>query len=186
MAHLQFSGELRDTEQAISLWRQKASEFGRPPPAAAVNLSQMNGDGFRFVICADMLVEEDSAFVLYGANFAKLLDLPERPLMNVPMIKQLPKRYHSLFADGCSEAINEAAPVRFSGETEYCGDTELYRATFMPLKMEAPNHRLIYGSFNYCTGQSVGFSEGFQRAQWRPMEVVEGRRLSGQGFVLSV
>jgi hypothetical protein len=184
--NLQFAGELRDTEHAIYLWKQKASEFGRPPPVIAFNFSRMTSDGYRFVICADTLVKEDSALVLYGPNFAKLLELPERPLMNVPMIRQLPERYHSLFAEGCNEAISEAAPVRFSGETGHCGSTELYRATFMPLKMECPTLRFIYGSFNYCTGQPLGFSEPFRDTQWRSMDSVEGRQRPGQGFVLSV
>jgi hypothetical protein len=69
--HLELAGELRDTERAITFWKQKASEFGRPPPATEFDFSWITNYGYRFVICADMLVKEDS--VLF--QFRRLIEL---------------------------------------------------------------------------------------------------------------
>jgi hypothetical protein len=144
-----FGAELRDTERAIRLWNRKASEFGWPPPASAFNLSQMARDSYRFFICADLVVKEDSALILYGATFAKLLGLPERPRLDMPLLSQIPTRYRPLFVEGCDRAIAEAMPVRFNGAVAHGEDIELYRAAFMPLKMLTSTLQFIYGSFSY-------------------------------------
>jgi hypothetical protein len=171
----EFAGELRDSERAITLWNRKASEFGRPPPATEFDFSWISSFGYRFVVCYDLLVQEDSVLFLYGPAFAKLLDLPKRPPMNVPLMRQLPERYRSLFADGCSEAIEEASPVRFSGEIGNKGLTELYRASFMPLRMSSPTLHFVYGTFNYSTGRPAAVSEPFITARRRFVEAVQMR-----------
>ena len=156
----EFELEARDTELAISLWNQKAKQFGKPPPIAECALVAFASGAFRFVICADLLVGEDSVFLTYGPGFAKLLRLPERPAMHVPMLRYISDRYRFLFAEGCSEAIAEAAPVRFSGEiTGAEGGAELYRACFMPLQMRNKNLQAIYGSFNYVTRPTAELRE---------------------------
>ena len=163
----EFAGELRDTERAISLWNKKSQEFGRPPPATEFDLSGLGTQGYRFIICADLLVKEDSVFSVYGPDFARLFDLPERPSMHVPMIRHVPGRYQALFAEGCDDAITEAAPVRFVGEVEHYGCIELYRACFMPLRMKSRTSQFVYGSFNYLTGKAISVSEPFQSSQQR-------------------
>jgi hypothetical protein len=180
-----FGGEFRDTEQAIQLWSRKSAEFGRPPPASAFDIPKIAEDSHRFFICADLLVREDSALILYGAAFAKLLGLPERPVINMPLLSQIPTRYRHLFAEGCDQAIQEAAPVRLCGAVTCGGDTELYRASFMPLRMHSATLQLVYGSFN-CRlladptyrGRPIGGSERSAgatrqraRAGWRPQIV---------------
>lgn len=141
--------ETRDTEIAISFWKQKAEQFGKPPPITEFSLSDFVGQSFRFLILADLLVSEDSVFLAYGPGLAKLFDLPIRPSALVPMFKCVPDRYRSLFVDGCSESIGAAAPICFSGEMAQAEGAELYRASFMPLKMGIDTMQAVYGTFNF-------------------------------------
>lgn len=143
-----FGGELRDTKRAIQLWHRKASELGRPPPVSAFAFSETAADSYRFLICVDFLVKEDSVLILYGINFAKLFGLPDRPSMNVPIVRQIPPRYQSLFVGGCDDAVGEGMPARFSGAVAHGGDAELYRASFMPLRTQSATLQFVYGSFN--------------------------------------
>jgi len=112
----EFQLEARDTEVAISFWNEKAKRFGKPPPLGEFDLSTFANWPFRFTICADTLVPDGSVFLSFGPGFAKLLDLPQRPVMHAPMLTYIPDRYRFLFTEGCRETIAEAAPVRFSGE----------------------------------------------------------------------
>ena len=147
-------GELRDTELAISLWRQKASEFDGVPPPTAFDFSSMIAGTWnhRFVICTDAAVGE-LTFLIYGSRFAQLLELPSEPVSGVPIARQLPGRYLSLFIEGCREAVAQAAPVRLSGAVVDYGQIELYRAAFMPLAMRQHSlMRLVFGSFNRRIG----------------------------------
>ena len=141
--------EARDTELAIALWKEKAEQFGNPPPIAEFSLADPVGQSFRFMILADLLVTDASVFLAYGAGFAKLFALPERPAMRVPMIECIPNRYWFVFLEGCSSAVSEGAPVHFSGDIAAIGGCELYRACFMPLKMGIDTMRAVYGSFNF-------------------------------------
>jgi hypothetical protein len=141
--------EARDTEIAISFWKQKAEAFGSPPPIGEFDLVDLDGQSFRFLILDDLLSQRDSVFLAYGGGFAKLFGLPERPPMRLPMIDCVPYRYRYLFLEACGEAIAEAAPVRFSGEVAGLGGSERYRACFMPLRMRVDTMRGIYGSFNF-------------------------------------
>jgi hypothetical protein len=75
--------EIRDTEIAISLWKEKADEFGKPPPLVEFSLADPVAHASRFLICADLLASDDWVFLAYGPGFAKLLGLPERPPMRV-------------------------------------------------------------------------------------------------------
>ena len=148
-------GELRDTEQAISFWRRKASEFGGLPPTEAFDFSRMivGGWGHRFVICTDPIASE-LVFLVYGSRFAQLLELPEEPISGIPIMGRLPGRYLPLFSEGCRDAITYAAPVRLSGAVVDYGQIELYRAAFMPLAMRQNSSRhLVFSKFNRRTGR---------------------------------
>jgi hypothetical protein len=166
-------GEQRDTERAVTLWHNKASATGGPPPITAFDLSRLTGDwGHRFLISTDKIVE-DSVFLIYGSPFARLLELPETPLSFTPMVEQLPERYRPLFAEGCVEAITEAAPARFSGAVVHHGKIEFYRAVFMPCKLNASSWRpLIFGSFNYRVAPRVSASAALRRMAGWPTERV--------------
>jgi hypothetical protein len=147
-------GELRDTELAISLWRQKASEFGGVPPPSAFDFSSMIGGAWnhRFVICTDAVVGE-LTFLIYGSRFAQLLELPAEPTSGIPIARHLTGRYLPLFTEGCRDAITQVAPVRLSGAVVDYGQIELYRAAFMPLAMRQHSlMRLVFGSFNRRIG----------------------------------
>jgi hypothetical protein len=151
---LGLAGELRDTELAISLWRQRASEFDGVPPPTAFDFSSMIAGTWnhRFVICTDAVVGE-LTFLIYGSRFAQLLELPAEPISGTPIAQQLPGRYLSLFTEGCREAIAQSAPVRLSGAVVDYGQIELYRAAFMPLAMRQHSlMRLVFGSFNRRIG----------------------------------
>jgi hypothetical protein len=161
--------EERDTEHAIALWKKKAEQFGKPPPISEFRLNKIGHDCFRFLILIDLLVNEDSVFLAYGAIFAKRLSLPERPSIFVPMLKSIPDRYRFLFAEGCNRAIAQAAPLRFGGQIANAGGSELYRACFMPLKMGIETMQAVYGSFNFRFLSTVNIGERDRRA-------TEGRR----------
>jgi hypothetical protein len=63
------AAELRDTERAITFWRQKASECGGLPPPTAFDFSWMRSGAWshRFVICAEAVVNE-LAFLILSAS----------------------------------------------------------------------------------------------------------------------
>ena len=109
----------------------------------------MQGDwGYRFVIGTSGFVKA-SEFVTYGVQFARLFELPEKPTNDVPILEQLPERYRPLFSDGCSKAMAEGAPARFSGAVVHLTKLEIYRAAFMPLEVQQNLPlQLIFGSFN--------------------------------------
>src|SRR5438874_6833734 len=98
-----------------------------------------------------------AAFVIYGLKCAQLLGLSEKVRINIPLINQLPERYRPVFVEGCSKAIAETTPARFSGSFSYDIKDELYRAVFLPIVLH-PNwsKRLIFGSFNYKRVLLVG------------------------------
>jgi len=146
--HPELADERRDTELAITLWHEKTSKLGTPPPFEAFDLSQTIDWSYRFIICGDDI--RHSVFLLYGSHFARLLRLPERPNYYDPMIVQLPPRYRLLFTEGCEAAYTEAAAGKFSGAVVHNACTELYRAAFMPMKLRLSVLRpLVFGSFNY-------------------------------------
>ena len=149
------SKERRDTEHIITLWRQKASRYGSPPPAASVDFSTLAGSdwGYRFLINAD-ITSENNVFLLYGPHFARLLGLPQYPILHRPVSSQLPERYNPIFSQGCSEAFAQMAPLRLNGTIDYGdGRRDLYRAAFVPFsKGDASPTCLIYGTFNCRRG----------------------------------
>jgi hypothetical protein len=145
---LEATVDARDTEIAISFWKEKAEQFGSPPPIGEFDLVDLDVDSFRFLIVVDLRARDASVFLAYGTGFAKLFGLPERPPM-WPMIECIPTRYRALFLGGCKDAISAATPVRFSGEMTVLDGSEFYRACFMPLKMKTDTIQALYGSFNF-------------------------------------
>jgi hypothetical protein len=147
--------ELRDSERIIGLWRKKAFKFGEPPPATAFDFSWLiHGNwGYRFLISADAVCG-DHVFLMYGPQFARVLELSDHADFNAPIMRQLPERYRSLFNEGCSEAMAKTSPVRVSGAIEQDdGEIELYRAAFVPLAGPVPSSaQLVFGTFNRRIG----------------------------------
>src|ERR1051325_7163482 len=92
-----FPAERRDTASAIRLWHQKAAELGQLPPITAFDFSRLKSDcGYRFLISGDEFIEA-SVFLVYGAHFARLLGLPQKPISKMPLLQQLPERYRPVF-----------------------------------------------------------------------------------------
>jgi hypothetical protein len=138
--------ERRETERALAYWLECAAPFGgRPPTASALDLERIltAGSEYRFVIACDA-VPEDSALVICGARFARLLELPARTGFCVPMSRQVPQRLLAIFAAGCRDAALSGAPIRCEGAVALSGGRhQLYRTIFMPVGVN-----LIFGAFN--------------------------------------
>lgn len=145
--------ERRQSERAIAYWQHKVDELGKTPTVAALDLSEIHTRPWshRFVIAIDPVVE-NSALLLYGSDFARLLDLPKRSVPHVPMTRQLPRRFTDVFKQACASAHRCTTPVRIEGEVHReDGRRELYRAAFIPVgvKENALTH-LAFGAFNSC------------------------------------
>jgi len=143
--------ERRQTERVIAYWEKKVAEAGGSATVAALDLGDIQSEEWshRFVIAVDPVVE-NSALLLYGADFGRLLDLPDKRAPHVPMVRQLPKRYSDVFIRGCGEADREGTPIRLEGEVERDdGTTELFRAAFIPVgvKENSITH-IAFGAFN--------------------------------------
>src|SRR3954451_12287706 len=144
-----FPAERRDTESAIRLWHQKASEYGELPPLVTFDFSRLTSDwGYRFLISGDQFVES-SVFLVYGVHFARLLGLPQQPRSQIPLLPQLPARYRSLFVEGYAEALRDLMPTCLTGTVVYQRNVEFYRAAFMPIRGAYTVRPLLYGSFNF-------------------------------------
>ena len=144
-------GERRESERAIRYWEDKAEQLGRRVTVAALDLADINTPDWshRFVIAVDLIVE-NSALLLYGSDFAKLLDLPAKGTPHVPMVRQLPRHLSGLFVRGCCDAHHTRRAVRLEGGVERPdGKVELYRAAFIPVgvKENSLTH-LAFGAFN--------------------------------------
>jgi hypothetical protein len=141
----------REAERVIAYWEGRLRELGGDLTVAGLDLSRINSREWsnRFLISVDPVIER-SSLVLYGPSFARLLHLPEQARPNVPILRQLPRRYADVFLRGCSEAQRDMAPVRLEGETErYDGRIEQYRAVFIPVGIK-PNSLtcFAFGAFN--------------------------------------
>jgi hypothetical protein len=143
--------ERRESERAIRYWEKKCEGLGKSPTVAALDLGEINSEDWshRFVIAVDPMVE-NSSLLLYGSNFAKLLDLPPKGTPHVPMVRQLPRHLSRVFMQGCGEAHDKREPIRVEGEIQReDGKMELYRAAFIPVgvKENSLTH-LAFGAFN--------------------------------------
>jgi hypothetical protein len=141
----------REAERVIAYWEGKLRELGGELTIAGLDLSRISSRDWsnRFLIAVDPVIER-SSLVLYGPTFARLLHLPEQARPNVPILRQLPRRYTDVFLRGCAEAQRDMAPVRLEGETErYDGRLEQYRAVFIPVGIK-PNSLTFFafGAFN--------------------------------------
>jgi hypothetical protein len=148
--------ERRESERAIRYWEKKVEELGRRATVAALDLAEINTADWshRFVIAIDPIVE-NSSLLLYGSDFAKLLDLPPKGTPHVPMVRQLPQHLSGVFMQGCGDAHHTRQAIRLEGEVERPdGKLELYRAAFIPVgvKENSLTH-LAFGAFNSCIAE---------------------------------
>ena len=141
----------REAERLIAYWEGKLKELGGVVTIAGLDLAAVDSREWsnRFLISVDPVVER-SALLLYGPKFAQLMGLRAKPRTDLPMMRQLPRRYGELFLHGCAEAQQEMAPVRLDGEIERAdGRIEQYRAIFIPVGVK-PNSltSFAFGAFN--------------------------------------
>jgi hypothetical protein len=141
----------REAERLMVYWEGKLAELGGMVTIAGLDLAAADSREWsnRFLIAVDPVVER-SALLLYGPKFAQLMGLRARPRTDLPMMRQLPRRYGELFLRGCTEAQQEMAPVRLDGEIERAdGRIEQYRAIFIPVGVK-PNSltSFAFGAFN--------------------------------------
>ena len=144
------ANERRDVQRTIDLWQRNMAADNMLPEVGTFDFSPMKRDwGHRFLICSDLNLE-NAAFIMYGAQLARLLHLPETVQGIVPLFQQIPERYRPIFIDGCSKAMTQAAPARFSGTFNYDFQVELYRGVFLPIRLHPSwSKRLIFGSLSY-------------------------------------
>jgi hypothetical protein len=143
--------ERRDSERVITDWEQETRRLGRALALMNLNVAEMTSERWanRFIIGVGSTVE-DCVFLFYGAKFAALMELPEKPDHSTSMVTQLPARYVPVFTKGCVQATLLGAPVRAHGTVDReDGRQELYRAAFIPLKGQpSRQQRLTFGAFN--------------------------------------
>src|SRR3954454_18118287 len=82
--------ERRESERALVAWEATLTELGRHPTLqeifAAVDTEEWS---YGFVVAVDSIVEV-SSLLTYGANFARLLEMPPKGIPFVRMTRQLP------------------------------------------------------------------------------------------------
>ncbi len=143
--------ERREAGRVVNYWQHKLGKLGGALTLAGLDLDLINEPSWshRFLIAVDPVIER-SSLVLYGPQFAKLLNLPEQARADVPMLRQLPRRYAALFLRGCADVQKKFGPSRIEGVIErYDGKTEQYRAVFIPVRVK-PNALtcFAFGAFN--------------------------------------
>lgn len=140
----------RQSELALAAFERKVSSLGRNLTLADA-FSEIDSEewSFGFVVAVDADVER-SSLLDYGANFARLLELPPKARPFVKITRQLPPRYADVFLRGCTAACERNRPVQDEGEVE-CDDgrRELYRAIFIPVQGDGDDTtRFAFGRFN--------------------------------------
>jgi hypothetical protein len=143
--------ERRETERLIADWEAETRRLGLALALMTLDASVITGPKWahRFIIAVSPIIE-DSSFLFYGAGFAALLTLPERPDQSAPMVAQLPGRHVPVFTRGCIAATLRSVPVRIEGTVlrEDCRQ-EFYRAAFIAVGSEPHRQqRLVFGAFN--------------------------------------
>jgi len=140
----------RQSELALAAWEQKFANLGRSPTLAEL-FAEIDTEewSYGFVLAVDPQIDA-SSLLDYGANFARLLELPPKPRPFVRITRQLPTRYADIFLRGCTAADKKSAPVHAEGEvTREDGRRELYRAVFIPVQPDPDiQTRFAFGRFN--------------------------------------
>src|SRR5215831_11724377 len=79
--------ERREAERAISDWEEERRRLGCELALMTLNTSEMVSEKWshRFIIAVDPTAEYCS-LLFYGAKFAALMGLPEKPNHSIPMV----------------------------------------------------------------------------------------------------
>ena len=143
--------ERRESEQVIADWQAELRRLSHVLALLTLNTSEMTTEkwAYRFIVALRPAVE-DCTLLFYGAKFAALLELPDKPDHFVPMVEQLPARYVPVFTRDCIDATLRGMPIRLQGAVERdAGRKELYRAAFIRSSLNTHRQRLFaLGAFN--------------------------------------
>jgi len=146
--------ERREAERVIAYWEKKTTQLGGGVTLAALDLAKMRSSEWshRFVIAVDPR-PENSALLYYGADFARLLELPGGRTPHVPMTQQFRSRLSGIFTrpsgplpqfelpgkQAVGVPIVKQLPERFSDVfVRGCGNSHLHAA---PVRMEGEVER---------------------------------------------
>jgi hypothetical protein len=144
--------ERREAERLIADWEDETRRLSHVLALLTLNTVEMATEKWacRFIVALRPAVE-DCTLLFYGAGFAALMELPQKPDHSVPMVEQLPARYVPIFTRGCIEATVRGVPIRLQGAVERDeGRKELYRAAFIRSSLNTYRQRLFaLGAFNY-------------------------------------
>jgi len=140
----------RDVRRVIEHWLRNTWATDSIPLLETFDFSPMKGDwGHRFLICGDDAVEH-AVFVTYGAGFAQLLGLPQKPITTTPFVQQIPELYRAMFSEGYTKVIAESGPVHLKGTFTKRSTFEFYRAVFLPIMLHPRwSKQLMFGTFNF-------------------------------------
>ena len=140
----------RQSELALVAWERQFAALGRSPTLGEL-FSAIDTEEWSYGFVAALDAEGAASSLLdYGTNFARLLDMPLKAIPFIRMTRQLPVRYSQIFLRGCIEACEGDAPVQIEGEVDReDGQTELYRAVFIPVQTDGEGiTRFAFGRFN--------------------------------------
>jgi hypothetical protein len=145
--------ERREAESIIAYWeaKQAASSNGAAVTPLALDLGAMRADAWahRFLIALGPS-DEDAALLRYGANFARLFQIPPGAEPPVPVGEWLPDRLRDVFLGGCRHAIEHNHPVRLQRIVQReDGEREMFRCCFIPLSAPGGSPaRFVLGAYN--------------------------------------
>jgi hypothetical protein len=94
--------------------------------------------------------DDDTALMRYGANFARLFQIPHGSEPPLPAREWLPDRLREVFLGGCRQAIERNRPVRLQRIVQReDGQSEMFRCCFIPLSApEGSAARFVLGAYN--------------------------------------
>lgn len=145
--------ERRDVDRVIAYWEEKQSAAGRGAAVStlALDLAAMRTEAWshRFLIALGP-TDDSAALVQYGANFARIFQIPAETQPPLELGQWLPDRLRQVFIDGCRGAITRKRPVRLQSVVEReDGQREMFRCCFIPIGAAAGNTaRFVLGTYN--------------------------------------
>ena len=145
--------ERREADSILAYWEAKQAAFssGAAVTPLALDLGAMRADAWshRFLIAFGPS-EEDVALLRYGANFARLFQIPDGSVPPLPIGEWLPDRLREVFLAGCRQAIEHERPLRLQRILQReDGQREMFRCCFIPLSApEGSPARFVLGAYN--------------------------------------
>ena len=145
--------ERREAESVIAYWvgKRAAVDSGAAVTALALDLAAMRTPEWshRFVIALGA-TDEDAALVQFGANFARLLQIPPNSEPPLEIRRWLPNPHPEILLSGCRDAIERDDPVLLQRVIDrQDGQREMLRCCFVPIAAEqGAIVRFVLGAYN--------------------------------------